>query len=228
MKSTRLSLTPKSEFVNPLWSALLCGADGDEDGNDGGQSGSGGTGDDAGDDADKDKSKDDPAQKKIAALNEEKDRHWEAARKAEKERDDALALLKEIEDKGKDAATLQAERLKELESSTSTLSERNKGLALENAFLKDNTFKWQSADVALRLADLSNVKIDDKGKVTGLKEALEALATSSPFLLVPESKEEEEKKPAPRSGDAPGSKKKPEGKAAQEAALRQKYPALRR
>lgn len=38
------------------------------------------------------------------------------------------------------------------------------------------------ADVAYQLMDKANVKVDDAGKVTGVKEALEALKTAKPFL----------------------------------------------
>lgn len=38
------------------------------------------------------------------------------------------------------------------------------------------------ADVAFQLMDKANVKVDEDGKVTGVKEALEALKTAKPFL----------------------------------------------
>lgn len=38
------------------------------------------------------------------------------------------------------------------------------------------------ADVAFQLMDKANVKVDEAGKVTGVKEALEALKTAKPFL----------------------------------------------
>ena len=38
------------------------------------------------------------------------------------------------------------------------------------------------ADVAFTLMDKANVKVDDAGKVTGVKEALEALKAAKPFL----------------------------------------------
>lgn len=38
------------------------------------------------------------------------------------------------------------------------------------------------ADVAYQLMDKANVKVDEAGKVTGVKEALEALKTAKPFL----------------------------------------------
>lgn len=38
------------------------------------------------------------------------------------------------------------------------------------------------ADVAFQLMEKANVKVDEAGKVTGVKEALEALKTAKPFL----------------------------------------------
>ena len=39
------------------------------------------------------------------------------------------------------------------------------------------------ADAALLLLDRTNVKVDEKGAVTGVKEALEALKTAKPYLF---------------------------------------------
>jgi hypothetical protein len=58
---------------------------------------------------------------------------------------------------------------------------------IANAFLKDNTYNWHNADRALSLIDLSKVDIDAEGNVTGLKDALKALATSDPWLLKPKA-----------------------------------------
>lgn len=232
MKSTRLSLMSDSEST-PLWFALTSGSDGEEGDKDKGdkQDKSGDGGADKDDKQDKDADKDDPAQRKIKALNEEKDRHFTARTEAEKARDDALARLKEIEDKDKSEAELKDERLKTLETAESSLREQNEKLALENAFLKDNEFKWHKPDVALRLADLSEVKIDKNGKVTGLKEALKLLAADSPFLLDTGKKDDDaddKDSKSVKSGSPAGSRSKPEGDAAKQAELRRKYPALRR
>jgi hypothetical protein len=54
---------------------------------------------------------------------------------------------------------------------------------LENAFLKDNKFKWHDPTTALKLADLSKVEIQDDGTVLNLTAALDALAKSHPFLI---------------------------------------------
>lgn len=231
MKSMRLSL--KSIEIP---TALLIGGDGEDDDKDDKSKAGGAGGDDGdkskGDDDKDDKSKSDPAQRKIAALEEEKNRHFDAAKVAKQERDDALKRLKEIEDAGKDDNTKAQERLVELETATENLTKTNQRLALENAFLKDNQFEWQDPDVALRLADLSKVEIGKDGTVTGMKDVLKALATSSPYLLKPKSDDAEDdkvKKDPKHSGDPAGRNRgqAPLDDAAKKAALRRKYSALR-
>lgn len=240
MKNSRQSLRASLAF--PAWSALFSGADGEQgsgdaggSGNSGGAAGAGeggstggeggqGTGGSAGGQSG------DP-DKKIQDLNEEKDRHFNLRKTAEKERDDALRRLKEIEDKDKDEQTKTQERVQELETTVASLRDQNQKLAVENAFLKENTYAWQSPEVALRLADLSSVEIDKEGKVVGLKAALDKLAKDNPFLLKP--KDESDNKGGsgnpPPSGDAPGSRRGAGGDAnADKERLRQKYPALRR
>lgn len=240
MKNSRRSLRASLAF--PAWAALFSGADGETgagdaggSGNSGGAAGAGeggstggeggqGTGGSAG------VQSGDP-DKKIQDLNEEKDRHFNLRKTAEKERDDALRRLKEIEDKDKDEQTKTQERVQELESDVTSLREQNQKLAVENAFLKENTYAWQSPEVALRLADLSSVEIDKDGKVVGLKAALDKLAKDNPFLLKPKDEGDDKGgsgKP-PASGDAPGSRRGAGGDAnADKERLRQKYPALRR
>lgn len=63
------------------------------------------------------------------------------------------------------------------------LTETNRKLSLDNAFLVDNTYKWKDSDAAMKLADLSGVTIGEDGKAIGLKEALKALADSKKWLL---------------------------------------------
>jgi hypothetical protein len=166
--------------------------------------------------------------KKIAALEDEKNRHWDAAKKAAQERDDALAKLKAIEDKDKTEDQKRQDRLTSLESENSELQAQGQKLALQNAFLSDNSFQWQNPAAALKLADLSKVEIKADGTVTGLKEALEALSKSDPYLLQPKKDPEDDGKgkPPPASGGAPAGGRGSDA-AANKAALQAKYPALR-
>lgn len=166
-------------------------------------------------------------QKKIAALEEEKNRHYSARTTAEQERDDLQKRLKAIEDKDKDELTKAQERIAELETGSSSSAEALKQLSLQNAFLKDNTYSWFDPDDALQLADLSKVEIDKEGKVSGLKEALETLVKAKPHLVKPKDGDDQGKTPPPKTGDpAHGSRNKKDE--LDREALQKKYPALRR
>lgn len=132
----------------------------------------------------------------------------------------------------------EAEKLKaEHEAATqklSQLSETNRKLVLENAFLKDNTHKWKNPGTAMKLVDLSGVTIDDEGHVVGLKDALKKLANSEPYLL--------EDKPAnegsgssggaagtgtpPAAGGVPPMNGKPDSAAGANKGMETRLPAL--
>lgn len=120
---------------------------------------------------------------------------------ADKARQEAQAALQAIRDKD----------LPELDKLKRDFSEaakaRDEAIAqlgqvrMENAFLKDNTKAWKNSGSALKLLDLSKVTIDSEGNVIGMKDAIEALAKSDPYLL-------EDKKPEPETppvgGTVPG------------------------
>lgn len=97
------------------------------------------------------------------------------------------AKLKELQQKD----LPEAEKIKaEYEAAVQQLEkfkESNRKLALETAFLKDNTYAWQNPAAALKMADLSGVTIDDDGHVTGLKDALKKLANSEAWMLKPKA-----------------------------------------
>lgn len=63
------------------------------------------------------------------------------------------------------------------------LKETVRSNAVQMAFLKENSIKWRDASAALKLADMSEVVINDDGTVTGLKNAMEKLAKAMPFLV---------------------------------------------
>lgn len=87
----------------------------------------------------------------------------------------------------KDAQLTEAQRtekaLKDTQAENAQLQGVIKDLQIKNAFLTDNSHDWHDARAALKLADLSGVEITDDGTVTGLKQALDAVAKSSPYLL---------------------------------------------
>ena len=129
----------------------------------------------------------------------------------------------------KDKDLPEAEKLKrehaEYRQQVENLQKTNQNLALQVAFLSDNTYSWHNPDRALKLVDLSKVEIDAEGRVTGLKDALKALATSDPYLIKAEVKQEEKQQTPP--GTAPGNNgtsgaNKPTG-----AKLESRFPVMR-
>ena len=180
----------------------------------------------------KDKANEPTAREK--ALLEEKARHLKRRRAAEQRADELQKKLQELEAKDTPEAQRVIAENASLKKNLEIMKEQLQEARLNNAFLADNSYEWHNPARALRLADLSDVEIDQDGGVTGLKEALDALAKSDPYLLKSsgngDSKDNKNKKdPAegkPGSGDsANGNKGKPKG--LDKAALENKYPGLR-
>lgn len=169
------------------------------------------------------------ADRKIASLEEEKQRHYDKRTEAEAEVKSLKLEIKKLQKDGTPDDAVKNENAT-LAKENESLKASNQKLALANAFLTNNTHSWVDADAAMRLADLSAVEIDEKGKVIGLTSALDKLAKDKPYLLKAkvEDKEDDPKKPR-RTGTPPkpGTQKDAD-KVAAEAKLRQKYPALRR
>lgn len=199
-------------------------ADDDDDEDDSEDSNSSG-----GDKKDKDKADEPSAREK--ALLEEKARHLKRRRAAEARADELNKRVLELEAKDTPEAQRVVKELEAVKSENSVLKDQLKQARLDNAFLADNSYEWHNPTRALRLADLADVEIDQDGSVTGLKEALDALAKSDPYLLKT-NKDDSKPKKDPAEGksgtgdSANGDKKKPKG--LDKAALEAKYPGLRR
>jgi hypothetical protein len=183
-----------------------------------------GSGDGATDKAGKGKT-DDPDKQRLsseAASYRRKLRATEqelAALRTEREEREA-AERTELENATKTAEKLQSE----LQEARDAVTD----LRIQNAFLTDNTFTWHNPQRALKLADLSEVEISDDGTVTGLKEALEALARSDSYLIKAEDKEDDEPEDdAPPTGGVTGKGKRGKDEADRQRLLN-KYPSLRR
>ena len=234
------------ELLNrPVGHLALLGSDGEDDSGKGGPDAGEIAKDDGdkpksgdGEDADKDKGKPEatPDQKRITALEEEKQRFYDQREEARKELKDAKAEIAKLKKEGTPDEALKAE-VEQTTKANEKLTAENTRLRLENAFLTENGFDWVDPKAALRLADLDSVEIDEKtGKVVGLNSALTKLAKESPYLLKPKADDgdkdgkDKDGKPAPRrTGQAPrGGTQKEADQAAREAKLRAKYPALRR
>lgn len=76
-----------------------------------------------------------------------------------------------------------AETKEQLEKANTALN----ALRIENAFLTSNSHEWHNAADALALLDRSKIAVDSEGNVTGMKEAIEALAKARPYLLKPKA-----------------------------------------
>lgn len=131
--------------------------------------------------------------------------------------------LKGFTDKDKDELTKSSESVTELTTRAEKAESKAAELALQNAFLSDNSFKWRNPKSALRLADLSKIEIDEDGDVVGLDVALKALARSDPYLLADDDEDEDDKSAVGQ----PPKTKKAKGTPEREK-LVAKYPALRR
>jgi hypothetical protein len=162
---------------------------------------------------------------KIAALTEEKDRHFKKTQDQEAE----LNELRKIRDEVEQAKLTDAEKIKAevatKDQRITGLEEVNRRLALQNAFLVNNSVQWHDTAAALKLVDLSAVEVKD-GEVTNpdvLKAAIKTLADANPWMV---AEPEQKKKAPPKTGDAPNGAK-PDPTSPDFEALAAKFPALR-
>jgi hypothetical protein len=140
--------------------------------------------------------------------------------------EEALQQLKGIEDKDKSEVEKATARVAELEAKQAEMETQLQQERIQRAFLASNKYTWHNAERALSLVDLSEVTIDDDGKVTGLDKALEKLAKSDPYLI--KATDEGGSAPKGASGAPAGSGSKGEKGAADREKLMAKYPALRK
>jgi hypothetical protein len=147
---------------------------------------------------------------------------------ADQKRNEAEQAAKALRD-----AQLSEEekRKRDLEDAQKALEQKDQELyqlKINNAFVTDNTYDWHDPITALKVADLSGVKIEANGTVTGLKEALEATAKANPWMVKPKEPAETE---TPPTGGATGITGQGAGAgragATNRAELEKKFPALR-
>lgn len=130
------------------------------------------------------------------------------------------------EDEGKDGAATQ--RVTELESENTSLKESLEALRIQMAFVQNTKYNWKNPKTALRLADLSEVTIDEDGDVEGLDEALKKLAEDEPYLLVDDSDDGDDDKQKKSTPTGRPPKRGSKSKTPDRKALEKKYPALAR
>lgn len=219
MQSMRLSLT---DLLFPN----LYGREGEDDGEQDPPDASGGaagTSDSVADTSDAG----DP-QKKIAALTEEKDRHYRLRQEAEEELQGLRQFKEESERKQRTETENLKKDLENRDARIQDLTESNKSLAVKIAFLQAPGYEWHNPERALSALDLSAVEINEKGEVANpavLKDAIKKLASEEAWML---KGKKEDQAPPPGSGNPPN----PNGKGSKSAdaeknRLRAKYPALR-
>lgn len=119
------------------------------------------------------------AQRTIDALRAEA----RDGKKAAKERDDALAKLKTIEDAQKSELEREQERARDLEAKVAAaeVKERETNLKLA-VFEKANDLGIASPTLALRALDRDAIEYDDQGQPTNLNETLGELLEREPIL----------------------------------------------
>jgi len=145
---------------------------------------------------------------------------------AEKKANELEQRLRSFEDKDKTELEKAQRDAAEAAAREKAANEALKRERINNAFLMSNKFSWHNPERALTLLDLSDVTIDEAGKVTGLEKAIESLAKSDAYLLkAPDPTPGSDLPPSgqPTGGGGPAKVAK-----ADRDKLLEKYPALRR
>jgi Phage minor structural protein GP20 len=146
----------------------------------------------------------------------------ERMKAADRRAADFESKFKQLTDKDLPAAEKLKRDYEDAVKQVETMRATNAKLALGNAFLADNTYEWQNPARALQLIDQSGIEVSEDGTVTGLKDALKALATSDPYLLKNKTQEET----PPPGGTAPGNNGSTGASTPSHKALAARFPAL--
>jgi hypothetical protein len=176
---------------DPIWPVM--GAAPDDDGDPGGDDTP--PDDDDAADADDDEGDDDTKTKKSKGKKDDDDDEETVPKwKLDKAHTRMTAADRRASDLQKQLDELKATKdlnpevkreIEELRAKLTPVTEERDKLRIHVAFLTTNTIKWRDPEAALKLADLSEVEFDDKGKIDkrALKAALKDLAASKPFLV---------------------------------------------
>lgn len=145
---------------------------------------------------------------------------------ADQRRSASEAELKKLQDAQLSETEKTKRDLEAAQREKAELEAQLKDQKINNAFLTDNTYDWHDPRAALRIADLKGVEIKEDGTVTGLKEALKAVADSNPWMLKP--KETETTQPT-KTGGVTGVSGAGNNNAsgADRAGLEKRFPQLR-
>ena len=174
---------------------------------------------------------DGPASKRIAALKEEKERHYRIRKEAESkalaaqtELEKLLQWKKDLEDKDKSESERLQIQIAEREKAQAELESKYTRTLLENAFYRVSDIDWHNPKRVFGMLDLSDISVED-GNVDekALKQKLDDIAKQEPYLVKSNSG-----KKLPKTGNPP----KDEGSGKDKSSptienLAKKYPSLR-
>lgn len=217
---------------NPVWLPIVAGGSEDHDGGDTGpdndgadddSTGGDGSTDDGGDDdgtsGDDDKSK--PPAGDVAELKAELERVRSRMKAADRRATEAERKNKEFADKDKTELERAQSEAAEIKKQHDDAVAALRNTRLENAFYRDNSVSWNDPGDAFALLDMSNVEIDDDGKVHGMKEAIKSLASKKKYLVKAENDPSTEASGSSVNGRRKGEPNKPD-----RSALAKDFPAL--
>lgn len=218
----------------PFYAILGAAPDGDEDDPDEDEDDGDGDEDEGDDDDDADLADlDAKAKEKVKEARLESIKRRDALKAQKAELTAAKIKLKEFEDKDKSELDRTKGDAEDYKGRAEKAEESNTRLRVENAFLLSSKQTWHNPQAALRLLDLSEVEIDDDGKIDGLKEAVDKLIKEEPYLLKKDNEDEDEddsdeEKIKPPAGQ--GTRRRKSGGKPEQARqkLLDKYPGLAR
>lgn len=150
---------------------------------------------------------------------------------ADKRAEAAEKKVTDAERKDMDAKTRAETERDEARKLAESTANQLQSARIQNKFLASNKYNWHDPETALALIDMSDVEIDDNGKVTGLDDAMKALADAKPFLLKPKDDPKDEGKGSGKgkSGNSPKNESgNGSGRQTDRDRLMDKYPGLRR
>jgi len=162
---------------------------------------------------------------KVAALKEEKDRHFKQRQDAEKRADELQKKQDEVDRKGKTELENAKSDIEARDKQIETLNVTIRRLAVENAFVALPDVTWHNPATALKLVDLSDVEFDaETGKPKDMKQlvkAAKALAADNPYLVRPKTDASDDAPTGKPTGKPPANGKPNKGLS--EDDLRAKY-----
>lgn len=123
------------------------------------------------------------ARQRVQELSNENADRRVKGKTTQQQLEEAQAELRKLADKDKSELEIAKRTAQEEKDRADGLAEQVKTLRIQNAFFTNNKYEWVNPEHAMRLADMSEVTIDDEGKVTGLDKALQNLAKTHAYLL---------------------------------------------